>query len=155
MKKIIYLFLFAAFMMLAASCGKDGAVGPQGATGQQGAVGPAGPAGANGQPGSVIYSGTTMPPAATGAVGDFSLNISTGLLYGPKTTTGWGMGFSLVGPAGATGATGLSGNTFLSGMGMPSATVGNVGDLYLDKVQYMLYGPKTATGWGPAVSLRG
>jgi hypothetical protein len=156
MKKIIYLFLLAAStMLLAASCGKDGAVGPQGAAGQQGAVGPAGPAGANGQPGSVIYSGTTMPPATTGAIGDFYLNTSTGLLYGPKTTTGWGMGFSLVGPGGAPGAAGLPGNTVLSGMGMPAAALGNVGDFYLDKVQYMLYGPKTATGWGPAVSLRG
>ncbi|HEY2581614.1 MAG TPA: hypothetical protein VGI43_07400 [Mucilaginibacter sp.] len=158
------LLLITAIMLFASSCGKDGAMGPQGATGAtgpQGPVGPAGPAGANGQNGSVIYSGTTAPPAATGAIGDFYLNLNTGLLYGPKTAAGWGTGFSLIGPVGqagatgAMGATGAAGNTILSGSGAPSTTLGKNGDYYLDISSYLLYGPKVTSGWGVAVSLQG
>ncbi|MBB6110058.1 hypothetical protein SAMN05421821_108135 [Mucilaginibacter lappiensis] len=156
MKKFNYLFMLLALVMLiAASCGKNGAVGPagsQGATGAQGAVGPAGPPGANGQNGSVIYSGTTIPAATIGAVGDFYLNISTGLLYGPKIATGWGTGFSLQGPAGAAGA---PGNKILSGTGAPASSLGSNGDYYLDAVNYLLYGPKTDGGWGAPVSFKG
>lgn len=165
MKKINYLLILSAVAMLfTASCGKDGAVGPQGATGitgttgiagPTGAVGPAGPAGTNGKAGSVIYSGTVVPATTLGSNGDFYLNTTTSLLYGPKTAAGWGTGFSLKGATGATGATGAAGSKTLNGTGVPSASVGNLGDYYLDKTSYLLYGPKTATGWGPAVSLQG
>lgn len=164
MKRLEYLFMLLVIITGFASCGKDGAVGPQGTTGStgtqgaQGLVGPAGPAGANGQNGSVIYSGTAVPLSTTGAKGDFYLNSSTGLLYGPKTDAGWGTGFSLVGTAGAagaTGATGAAGNSVLSGTGVPSAALGKAGDFYLDNSSYLLYGPKTAAGWGPATSLQG
>lgn len=179
MKRLKYLtVVLAALMLCLASCkkGDDGATGPagsNGATGAQGPVGPAGPKGADGKDGSVIYSGNTVPSAATGVVGDFYLNVATGLLYGPKLAAGWGTGFSLKGPAGATGATGATGavgatgatgatgaagangNTTLSGSGAPSASLGHVGDFYLDKGSYFLYGPKTGTGWGPAVNLQG
>jgi hypothetical protein len=187
MKKIIYLVTIAIFL-LNSSCGKKGAVGPTGAPGGQGAVGPAGPAGANGTAGSIIYSGITDPESTTGTTGDFYLNKTTGLLYGPKTSSGWGTGFSLAGPAGATGATGETGatgatgaagatgatghtgatgatgttgakggagNAILTGSGIPAASLGNSGDFYLDITSYMLYGPKTAQGWGPGVSLQG
>ncbi|MGF7038972.1 hypothetical protein [Mucilaginibacter lappiensis] len=156
MKKFNYLLMLLAIgMLLTASCGKDGAVGPagsQGTAGAQGAVGPAGPPGANGQSGSVIFSGSTTPAIATGAVGDFYLNISTGLLYGPKTAAGWGAGFSLQGPAGAKGA---PGNKILNGTGAPAGALGNLGDYYLDAGNYLLYGPKTNSGWGAAVSFKG
>ncbi|RZK63467.1 MAG: hypothetical protein EOO95_13415, partial [Pedobacter sp.] len=33
--------------------------------------------------------------------------------------------------------------------------MGAVGDYYLDKTSYNLYGPKTETGWGVALSLKG
>jgi hypothetical protein len=162
MKKFNYLLLLLAVVMLfAASCGKDGAVGPQGSTGPtgpQGAIGPAGPAGPNGQNGSIIYSGAGAPAAATGTTGDFYLETSNGQLFGPKSASGWGTGFSLVGPAGATGqtgATGAAGSQTLSGTGTPAATLGATGDYYLDKASYLLYGPKLTTGWGTAVSLRG
>jgi len=177
MKKVNYLsVLLIAVLLFAVSCGKDGATGPQGQTGSQGttgaqgvagvqgatgAIGPAGPTGANGKNGSVIYSGTTIPATSLGVAGDFYLNTTTGLLYGPKTAAGWGAGFSLKGPTGATGATGTTGaagaagSQILNGSGIPSAALGNNGDYYLDKTNYLLYGPKTNTGWGPAVSLQG
>src|ERR1035437_6550363 len=117
------LFPFiAAAIILTCSCGKDGAVGPAGSTG---AVGPAGPAGANGTNGSLIYSGTTPPDDTIGATGDFYLDLSTGLLYGPKTVGGWGTGFSLLG---ATGAPGRAGSKIISGSGAPSIGVGVPGD---------------------------
>jgi hypothetical protein len=151
MKKITYslLLLTAILMLFAASCSKDGAVGPKGDTGDKGpngAVGPAGPAG------SVIYSGTTVPAASKGIAGDFYLNTSTGLLYGPKTASGWGNGLSL---KGAIGATGAAGSTTLSGTGLPATNLGKNGDYYLDKTNYLLYGPKTGSGWGVPLNLRG
>jgi hypothetical protein len=150
------LFVFFVFTALIfTSCGKDGATGPQGpagATGASGAAGATGPTGPAGTNGSVIYSGNTTPSAATGAVGDFYLDLGTGVLYGPKTAGGWGSGFSLKGPAGAAGA---AGNTIISGTGIPSAATGKTGDYYLDDSSYMLYGPKTAGGWGTATSLQG
>src|ERR1700744_1002280 len=108
MKKISNLLLVLTILMLfASSCGKDGAVGPQGAsgtkgdTGAQGVVGRAGPAGADGKAGNVIYSGTSAPAASIGVNGDYYLNKSNGFLYGPKTDSGWGAGYSLIGATGA------------------------------------------------------
>ncbi|MGZ3777085.1 MAG: collagen-like triple helix repeat-containing protein [Mucilaginibacter sp.] len=69
MKKTNYLLLLAiAFMMLvASSCGKDGAVGPQG---PKGATGPTGSTGANGPTGAtgtanVMYSDWFTPSSYT------------------------------------------------------------------------------------------
>lgn len=36
----------------------------------------------------------------------------------------------------------------LAGNGAPTGALGNLGDLYLDKVGRYLYGPKTLNGWG-------
>ncbi len=156
-KKINYTLLLLAsiIMLFTISCSKDGAAGPKGDTGDKGstgAVGPAGPAGANGTAGSIIYSGTTAPVATKGAIGDYYLDTATGLLYGPKTTNGWGNGLSL---KGATGATGAAGSTTLSGAGVPAPSLGKTGDYYLDKINYLLYGPKSGSGWGAPVNLRG
>ena len=46
-------------------------------------------------------------------------------------------------------------NTILSGSTAPTATIGNVGDYYIDLTSVNLYGPKTVEGWGNPVSLRG
>lgn len=157
MKTQRYLFLcsiiFLSFLLV--KCGKDGPVGPEGNTGIQGPVGPAGPKGADGSDGSVIYSGNSVPETTIGKVGDFYLNTSTGLLYGPKTAAGWGAGLPLKGPAGATGATGIAGSKTLSGTGAPAIESGNNGDFYLDKSSYLLYGPKTNSGWGAGLNLQG
>lgn len=149
MKKINYLLIsFIVLFVFVQAC-KKGDVGPAGAKGDTGATGAVGPAGSDG---SVIYSGTTAPTATIGKEGDFYLNTSNGLLYGPKTTAGWGTNFSLKGP---TGTAGTDGNTVLSGTGAPAATLGKAGDYYLDKNNYSLYGPKVGSTWGAAFSLRG
>jgi len=156
-----YFLILVAVAVIFASCSKEGPVGPSGATGTTGStgatgpagpVGPAGPTGANGQNGSIIYSGTTAPSSSTGITGDFYLDVSTGLLYGPKTASGWGTGYSLVGPAGAAGA---AGSQIYSGSGVPANSLGAPGDYYLDKTTYMLYGPKVGSAWDVPISLQG
>jgi hypothetical protein len=93
-------------------------VGPAGATGATGATGPAGPTGATGATGApgtagpagnTVLSGTTAPANGVGVDGDYYINTSTNMLYGPKAGGVWPAGISLVGPAGATGATGATG----------------------------------------------
>ena len=80
--------------------------GATGALGPIGPVGATGATGATGTAGATVLSGSGTPTAGLGAIGDFYLDTSTNTLYGPKTAGGWpATGVSLVGPAGATGAT--------------------------------------------------
>ena len=46
-------------------------------------------------------------------------------------------------------------NTILSGKGAPAASLGLVGDLYIDVASMNFYGPKLATKWPTPVSLKG
>ena len=47
------------------------------------------------------------------------------------------------------------GNLIHSGTGAPDASLGSIGDYYLDLSTSNLYGAKTAQGWGNPISLRG
>jgi hypothetical protein len=47
------------------------------------------------------------------------------------------------------------GSQILSGNGMPTTSLGSVGDYYLNKTTMELYGPKTTEGWGNAIVLKG
>ena len=161
------LFLLSLFCI---GCKKTGPQGATGATGPTGAPGPVGPAGNNG---SVIYSGTTAPGASVGNVGDFYMDLATSTLYGPKTSSGWGSGFSLkgdtgatgaqgdsgangaTGTTGATGANGKAGTQIYAGTGVPAPTLGVTGDFYMDTVAHNLYGPKQTAGWGTPIALQG
>ena len=65
-----------------------GPTGPTGFTGAAGATGPTGAAGATGPTGAAgtqIYSGVGIPSDSFGSPGDFYVDTSTGILYGPKT----------------------------------------------------------------------
>lgn len=153
--------------------GEQGIQGPQGEQGLQGIQGEPGTDGADGTDGldgKTVLNGSGAPTDAVGAVGDFYLDTSSSMLYGPKTDSGWGTGTSLIGPAGPTGpagaagqdgadgqagADGQDGRTILNGTDAPNETVGVVGDLYLDTSNSTLYGPKTETGWGAGTSLIG
>ena len=148
--------LLTAVMVLAAACsGEEGPMGPAGPKGDAGAQGVQGVQGIPGKDGNLFYSGTGAPAATLGKVGDMYLNKTNSTLYGPKTDAGWGTGVNLKGATGATGATGAAGSKILSGTGAPAATLGKVGDYYINKTNGDLYGPKTATSWGSALSLRG
>ncbi|MFB5945143.1 hypothetical protein [Albibacterium profundi] len=66
-----------------------------------------------------------------------------------------------VGPAGETGAQGadgvdgIDGRTILNGTANPTKDAGQLGDFYLNTNSYVLFGPKTASGWGSGKSILG
>ncbi|MGV9012783.1 MAG: hypothetical protein ACOH13_09340, partial [Flavobacteriales bacterium] len=113
--------------------GLTGAAGPQGIAGAAGSAGATGPQGVpgvngtNGTDGRTVLNGTINPSAGTGVNGDFYINTSAKLLFGPKTGGAWGTGVSLVGPAGATGATGAQGNAGATGSQGPQGFSGAAG----------------------------
>jgi hypothetical protein len=88
----------------------------------------------NGQPvGAIGPAGPPGPAGPTGAVGP----------QGP------------LGPLGPRGPAGLNGNTMLSGVLPPVASVGTNGDFYIDTAASHLFGPKTQGIWPSPVSLIG
>ncbi|TJZ63198.1 hypothetical protein FAZ15_02585 [Sphingobacterium olei] len=111
-----------------------------------------GAAGSKGENGSIIISGAAVPTTSVGAIGDYYFRALTGDFYGPKTNAGWGTPTSL---KGATGATGTAGATVLSGTATPTLTLGRTGDFYVNISNADFYGPKTTTGWGTPLNLRG
>lgn len=68
---------------------------------------------------------------------------------GPKGDAG------AIGPTGATGVAGANGSTIYSGTGAPASGIGATGDYYIDLSSGNFYGPKTASGWGAPISLKG
>ncbi|MFN0254975.1 hypothetical protein E6A44_005285, partial [Pedobacter ureilyticus] len=77
--------------------------------------GPAGPAGAQGPAGTngkTILTGTGAPGAGVGTDGDYYMDPTTNIIYGPKVGGAWpATGTSLVGPAGEQGPQGPTGTT--------------------------------------------
>lgn len=152
---------------LSVSWNVQGPTGPRGASGEEGSQGLQGPRGASGEAGNTILSGTSAPGDSLGQLGDFFINSSSNLIYGPKTAAGWPNGVSLVGPAGAAGATGATGapgpagndgtagNTLRSGSGTPASSTGSNGDFYIDTSANKIHGPKSGGNWPAGVSLVG
>ena len=54
-----------------------------------------GDSGPQGPRGSQLLSGDTNPSASIGLIGDQYINTDTGYLFGPKTSSGWGVGVPL------------------------------------------------------------
>ena len=80
---------------------------PRGDRGPAGVPGAPGAAGAPGANGKTIRSGASGPSAGDGVDGDFFINTSTNMLFGPKAVGNWpATGVSLVGPAGPIGPSG-------------------------------------------------
>lgn len=155
------IFKISSILLVVALCvffGCKKEIARQGMQGEQGIAGPAG---------STVLSGNGGPEAVLGKVGDFYLDLTSSNFYGPKKADGWGTPFSMKGATGQTGATGATGangtngtngtpgSKILNGTVTPPADLGAVGDYYLDKTSYNLYGPKTDTGWGVALPLKG
>ena len=87
----------------AGPAGADGATGPQGPAGPAGVTGPAGADGADGadgSDGSSLLNGAADPTSTDGSDGDFWINTTTWEIFGPKSSSAWPAGVSLVGPAG-------------------------------------------------------
>lgn len=150
----IFLFVTVTCLLSLVSCkGPHGPDGPQGIEGPQGPIGPAG------ENGSVMYAGEEAPVLNIGENGDYYLNQNTGELYGPKDSNGWGNPIIILmgedGQDGINGEDGQDGTQFYSGSGSPDASVGVVGDFYIDTDNQNLYGPKTDGGWGSSIDLNG
>lgn len=83
--------------------------GPKASTGWgtstnlKGATGATGTTGATGAAGSKIYSGTGVPASSLAVNGDYYLDVTNYLFYGPKTAGTWGAPISLKGPKGDPG----------------------------------------------------
>lgn len=121
---------------------KAGGVWPGTGVSVVGPIGLTGPSGTAGTNGNTIWNGTTAPSSGLGVNGDFYLNTATDVLYGPKAGGTWpGTGTSLIGPAGTNG------NTMWNGTTVPSNTVGQNGDFYINTATEILYGPKAGGTW--------
>jgi hypothetical protein len=152
----LFLVVATSALMLA-SCGKDGSAGAEGPQGEQGPQGPQGAQGLSGADGSTILSGTGKPAVTLGKKGDYYLDRSTTNLYGPKQENNWGDPLSLKGTkgdAGSNGTNGTAGSQFLSGNGTPNNASGKDGDMYFDKENASMFGPKANGNWGLPVSLK-
>ena len=57
------------------------------------------------------------------------------------------------GDKGNPGANGKDGSVIHSGTTEPTANIGKIGDWYIDTNAKVLYGPKTAAGWGEGITL--
>ena len=144
--------LFSVAMLMGVSCAKDGEQGAPGKNGVDGVNGK------DGKDGASILSGAGVPNASLGKIGDFYFDTNTKNILGPKTEAGWGIGYPLKGTDGVKGDKGdkgTDGNTILSGTTDPAANAGKQGDYYLNTSNQKLYGPKTASGWGTPVTLKG
>lgn len=153
----------------------SGAEGPAGPAGAIGAIGSQGIQGVQGVRGAQFLSGTTGPISTTTAIdGDYFLNTTTRLLYGPRVTTSgvvsWGGAIDLKGETGAQGAQGIQGVAGADGPAgskifygnevptsmFPSPSERREGDFYIDLVAGRLYGGYTnSQAWGAGVSLLG
>jgi hypothetical protein len=59
------------------------------------------------------------------------------------------------GPQGLPGSPGANGSSILNGFGAPSSALGANNDFYLDRQNWLIYGPKTNGAWGSGVSIIG
>ena len=123
--------------------GSDGWPAPISIVGPQGSPGPQGPNG------TLVRYGASDPISSTGNDGDFYINTTSSILFGPKgvpTPEQWPVGISLVG---------APGQSLLNGSGPPSSSTGNDNDLYIDYTNSTFYGPKTSGNWGSGSSMIG
>lgn len=86
--------------------GPTGPTGPQGTKGDTGDTGAIGPTGTAGEK---WFSGTGAPAAATGVLGDWYLNTTTGDVSEKTAASTWTLRGNIKGPTGTTGSTGPTG----------------------------------------------
>ena len=119
----------------AGTTGPQGVAGPQGPQGIQGVTGITGPQGPQGVPGpqgptgnagTSILSGSG-DPTSEGNDGDFYINTSTSILFGPKSAGTWPAGVSLLGAQGLQGPAGDTGPQGVAGPAGPQGLQGVAG----------------------------
>ena len=99
--------------------------------------------GTDGIDGSRWYFGSTDPDDSEATnIGDLYLNLTSGAIFTVDSSYNWRYIGNLKGDKGDTGETGdkgETGNSFLTGVGKPSNSLGNDGDLYIDTETTDLY----------------
>lgn len=127
-------FSWLVWSAIADAPGRQGPAGAPGATGATGAPGPSGAQGAVGPAGSctaeTILNGSGPPSQSTGTDGDFYIDTSAQVIYGPKSGSWPTPGTSIVGPKGATGdqgPTGPQGDPGATGATGPAGPQGDPG----------------------------
>ena len=126
--------------------------------GTPGPQGPLGPQGPQGVPGEKWHTGSGAPPGATGVVGDWWLDSSSGDFWEKTGTSTWTPRGNLKGPTGATGSTGAAGTPgekWYSGAGAPPGATGTLGDWYLDTVNGDVYEKTGASTWTVRSNIHG
>jgi hypothetical protein len=107
--------------------------------------------GGGGGGGNTILSGAGAPSNLVGAAGDYWINTTAWLIYGPKAAGVWPAGVSLIGPVGPTGATGAAGTaatiavgTVTTGAPGTSVIITNSGTSYAAIFDFVI--PRGDTG---------
>jgi hypothetical protein len=91
-----------------------------------GATGATGATGAAGADGKTVLNGTIAPTGVVGTNGDFYLNTTNSMLYGPKAAGVWPVGVSLIGNTGAQGIQGTAGKDMYWGLDTGAPTTRTV-----------------------------
>jgi len=101
---------------------------------------------------NTLRYGNGTPSAGTGDDGDFYIDISNDLIFGPKVSGAWPSGTSIVGPSGGNGTNGTDGINGLDGVSIVSTVDNGNGTFtftYSDASFFTtsdLTGPTGATG---------
>jgi hypothetical protein len=93
----------------------------------------------------------SFPAARKCPKGSTLINFGAQGVAGAKGDTGVAGPQGAKGDAGLIGLTGLSGvngSSLLGGVGIPNNSLGNNGDMYIDKNGAVIYGPKSTGLWG-------
>ena len=104
--------------------GTTGPAGPTGPIGPQGLKGDTGLAGDAGAAGKTVLNGSGIPAAGLGVDGDFYIDTTANVVYGPKTGGAWVSPTSMIGPQGLKGDTGSQGLKGDTGTRGPAGTEG-------------------------------
>jgi hypothetical protein len=151
--------------------GTTGSQGPQGVKGDTGAQGIQGPQGLTGQA-EAWYSSAGAPAGATGVIGDWHLNTTSGDVSEKTGASAWTLRGNIrgpqgiqgiqgiqgtQGPTGNTGSQGTPGETWFTGSGAPAGSLAGsiVNDWYLDSANGDYYEKTAAATWTLRGNLKG
>ena len=143
-----------------------GPTGTTGSTGSQGIQGIQGIQGVTGTPGEKWFSGAGAPAGATGIVGDWYVDLSSGDVHEKTGASAWTLRGNIRGPQGIQGTQGIQGiqgtqgptgqaEAWYSGSGAPAAGTGVVGDWYLNTATGDVHEKTGASSWTLIGNIKG
>ena len=163
MKKLtMFVGVLGLALGLTGCAGHVGSTGPQGPQGEPGQTGPQGEPGTDGLN---LLTGKGEPAASLGNAGDSYIDTETWDYY-VKGNSGWIKQGNIKGQDGTdgekgsqgdkgeTGDPGADGTSVLTGAGVPSSSLGVVGDSYIDTNTWDYY-VKADSGWFKQGNIKG